>query len=88
MDSGLGLPPKLEKALQAQAVRLRRIRNEGKAIRHLSGWVVHHNLLGGYTRRDGRTPGEIAYVRVPFADWAGVVRLRHPGEGDAGSIFV
>ena len=82
------LPPEFGDDLEAQCGRLRRMRDRYKALRHLSGWVVHHNLLGGYTRSDGRTPGEVAYVRTPFSDWAGVVSLRHPENGDAGSIFV
>ena len=54
---------------------LDRIKDHDNLRLSIAGWVITRNLFTKHRELDGQTPGQAAGVKVPFADWADVVRL-------------
>ena len=53
-----------------------RVKDNDSLRRYISGWAITSNLRTGSMKSGGRAPVQAAGVKLPFGNWADVVRLK------------
>lgn len=72
-DTNTNLIERLQGTLRARVKVMRGMKKMETARRFLEAYRVYYNHLRGHESLDGRTPGEVAGVKFPFANWKQVI---------------
>jgi putative transposase len=78
IEDSTSLIERFHGTLKARTKVMRGLKNIETAHDFMNGWLVFYNYLRPHESLDGKTPAEVARVKYPYENWAGIIRKHKP----------